>query len=418
MTPVWKPQITLPRGVRRLFRLPESRDRLMRDADEEAEFHLDMWRAEFRAQGMSDVDADAEARRRFGDASEYRDYSARRALHKTHRQGVTDWLAEWMQDVRLAIRHVRAAPGFAAIAVLTLALGIGANAAIFSVVHRLLLAPLPYSDGNRIVMLAAADGERIDFPSVATLRLIRARSRSIETLAAVSVQATMVQNDDGQDTVYAFVTPTYLKMLGVAPSLDRAFTAAEAHDGARVAMISYGRWQREFGGRANAVGSTVEINYDRREGSERRRYTVTVSLPFYRWHLTAARPIPGYPENLDGLGDHIRKTRLDRRLNRKTTAGQLRIDAVSLKNWEDARTAIDVRFYPRILSWLGYDPMPQARSLGDQIRHARLSRGWSRKRLAYIADVDEGTVKRLETNTPNMARRPRGRVLRTLLLSI
>jgi hypothetical protein len=141
-------------------------------------------------------------------------------------------------------------------------------------------------------------------------------------------------------------------------------------------------------------------------------------LPFYRWHLTAARPIPGYPENLDGLGDHIRKTRLDRRLNRKTTAGQLRIDAVSLKNWEDARTAIDVRFYPRILSWLGYDPMPQARSLGDQIRHARLSRGWSRKRLAYIADVDEGTVKRLETNTPNMARRPRGRVLRTLLLSI
>jgi predicted permease len=311
MTPEWKPSITLPRGVRRLFRLPESRDRLMHDADEEMQFHLDMWKAEFRAQGMNELEADAEARRRFGDPDQYREYSARRASHKTHRQRVTDWLAEWMQDVRLALRHFRNARGFTAIAVLTLALGIGANAAIFSVVHRLLLAPLPYPDGNRIVMLAASEGERMDFPSVATLRLIRARSRSIETLAAVSVQATMVQDDDGQDTVYAVVTPTYLKMLGVEPALGRAFTAVEAHDGARVAMISYGRWQREFGGRSNAVGSTVEINYDRREGPERRRYTVigvtppSMALPMapasFNHNLHEAKPGVWLPVDLDGL---------------------------------------------------------------------------------------------------------------------
>jgi len=68
--PMWKPSITQPRGVRRLFTLPESRDHLVRDADEEMQFHLEMWKAEFRAQGMSEAEADGEARRRFGDPGE------------------------------------------------------------------------------------------------------------------------------------------------------------------------------------------------------------------------------------------------------------------------------------------------------------------------------------------------------------
>jgi DNA-binding XRE family transcriptional regulator len=101
-------------------------------------------------------------------------------------------------------------------------------------------------------------------------------------------------------------------------------------------------------------------------------------------------------------------------MNRKTAAKELRIDPISVKNWGEARTEIEVRLYPRILGWLGYDPMPQARSWGAEIRNARLSRGWSRKRLAHLADVDEATVKRLEADTPNMARRPRDRILRVL----
>jgi hypothetical protein len=111
----------------------------------------------------------------------------------------------------------------------------------------------------------------------------------------------------------------------------------------------------------------------------------TVVLPYYRWQLATAKPIPGYPENLDRLGDHIRKVRLDRGLNRKAAAAQLQIDAVSLKNWEEARTEIEVRFYPRILAWLGYDPMPKPMTRGEQVRIARMSRGWSRKRLAHAA---------------------------------
>lgn len=189
-------------------------------------------------------------------------------------------LSAWWQDLRFASRQFRRAPVFTAVAVLTLALGIGANAAIFSVVHRLLLDPLPYPDGNRIVMLTADqnDGER--FPSVAALQAIDTRARSVETVAAVSVVGVAVQEDDGQDTVYAVVTPNYLKMLGVGPALGRAFTPAEGRgEGAPVAMISYSRWQHEFSGRASAIGSTVEINYNRPEGPERRRYTIIGVTP-------------------------------------------------------------------------------------------------------------------------------------------
>jgi putative ABC transport system permease protein len=149
----WKPSAKLPRGIRRLFALPSTRARLQRDSDDEIQFHIDMWKAEFRKLGMSEADADAEAVRRFGDAMEFRDYAARRAARKARSQRVGEWFAEWMQDVRFAVRHLRKAPTFSAVVILTLALGIGANTAVFSVVHHLLIAPLPYPNGNRIVAM-------------------------------------------------------------------------------------------------------------------------------------------------------------------------------------------------------------------------------------------------------------------------
>jgi predicted permease len=301
----------LPRGVRRLLRLPLTRERLLRDIDDEVRFHLAMRVDELRARGLSEDDANAEALRRFGDHDEFHDYSGRRAAKLARRAGLRASVSAWWQDVRFADRQFRRAPAFTALAVLMLALGIGANAAIFSVVHRLLIAPLPYPDGNRIVMLAVERGVRVGFPDATTLRLIRARSHSLETLAAVSVRAMAVQDDDGQDTVYAFVTPTYLRMLGIAPALGRTFSAREAHEGARVAMISYARWQREFNGRADAIGSTVEINYDRPEGPERRRYTVVgvtpqlMGLPMspasFNHNLHEAKPGVWLPIDLDGM---------------------------------------------------------------------------------------------------------------------
>jgi putative ABC transport system permease protein len=296
-----KEPTTTPRGVRRLLSLPPTRQRLLEDADDEVQFHIEMWTAELMSQGMSESEARGAAERRFGSRGDYHVYAARRAARRAFGHRINDWFASWWSDIRFAGRQCRHHLTFTTVAVATLALGIGANTAIFSVVHRLLIAPLPYPDGNRIVMLAGDGGARSGFPNVATLRLIAARAHSIQTLAAVSVEAMAVQEDDGQDTVYALITPNYLTMLGVTPALGRTFTQAEERgEGARVAMISFGRWQREFGGGATAIGSTIEINYDGRAGLERRRYTIIgvtppsmalpMSLASFNQNLHEAKP--------------------------------------------------------------------------------------------------------------------------------
>jgi putative ABC transport system permease protein len=282
---MWKPSTSLPRGVRRLFSLPESPDRLMHDADEEMQFHLAMWKAEFRAQGLSEVEADAEARRRFGDPGEYRDYSARRASHKARWQRVTNWLAEWRHDVRLALRHFRKAPAFTATAVLTLALGIGANTAIFSVVHRLLIAPLPYPNGDRIVALktmgrrgvvGALASMKADAPADPEPPMVRAwaarATRSFDMVAGVERMFLSLLPNEQQDTVsHAFMTANLLPMLGARPVLGRTFRPEEELEGAdRVAMISYGWWQTAFGG-GDALGKIVQY-----EGNP---YTVVGVMP-------------------------------------------------------------------------------------------------------------------------------------------
>ncbi len=270
----------LPRGVRRLLRLPPTRERLARDIDDEVRLHLELRADELRAQGLTDDEANAEALRRFGDRAEFQDYADRRAATNARRAGLRASFGALSQDVRFAFRQIGRTRAFTALAVLTLALGIGANAAIFSVVHRLLLDPLPYPDGNRIVMFGAEQRAQVRVLDVPALRAISARSRAVESVAAISVSGVAVQEDDGQDTVYAVITPNYLKMLGVPPVLGRSFTAAEGRgEGEPVAMISYSRWQREFNGRANAIGATVEINYERSGGAERRRYTIVGVTP-------------------------------------------------------------------------------------------------------------------------------------------
>ena len=125
---------------------------MLRELDDEVRTHVEMRVEHLRSLGKSEAEARAEAMRRFGDAEEFRVYAERRVAGKAHRLRRTQWFAEWLQDVRFATRQFSQAPGFVTIAVLTLALGIGANTAIFSVVHKLLLAPLPYPNGNRIVI--------------------------------------------------------------------------------------------------------------------------------------------------------------------------------------------------------------------------------------------------------------------------
>ena len=267
----------LPNGIRRLFRLPRSRERLLREMDDEVRAHLAMRADELRALGMSAADADAEALRRFGSSDDYHAYAERRAERRGRSHGLTEWLDEWGQDIRFAGRQFGRNVGFTALAVLTLALGIGANSAIFSVVHRLIIAPLPFADGNRIVRLTLMDGDRLGGgPPRHLLLASRDRARSIETIAAVSVEAFFLQDfGDTHDTIPAHVTSNYLGLLGLRPAFGRGFTPDDERPGAApVAMISHGRWQRQFGGSADVVGKTV-----RAPEIDQRIYTIVGVMP-------------------------------------------------------------------------------------------------------------------------------------------
>jgi DNA-binding XRE family transcriptional regulator len=129
-------------------------------------------------------------------------------------------------------------------------------------------------------------------------------------------------------------------------------------------------------------------------------------LPYYWWRLTASKPRPGYPSELKHLGDHIRKRRVDLGLTRKELACQLGTNAWTMKHWEEhLKSRIEIRFYPAILEFLGYNPLPEPKTRGQAIRRGRHTGGWSRARLAKAAGVDEGTIQRLENDRKDMAKK-------------
>jgi predicted permease len=252
----------LPHGIRRLFRLPASAARLEREMDDEVRVHIDMRADEYRSRGMSDEDARREALRRFGDAVAFRTFASQRAARAYRRQTFAEAMRAWWQDIQFAYRQYAKAPAFTIVALLTLALGIGANAAIFSVVHRLIIAPLPYPNGNRIVTVTRSDA-RGDGPFGGRLpvKAWRDRAHDVEAIAAISVDAIMVQDPVEDDTTSAFVTANFLDMLGSRPTLGRAFRAEEETPGAQpVAMISVGLWQHRYGGRSDVIGQTINVN--------------------------------------------------------------------------------------------------------------------------------------------------------------
>src|SRR2546427_993871 len=97
--------------------------------------------------------------------------------------------------------------------------------------------------------------------------------------------------------------------------------------------------------------------------------------------LKCPKPKRGYPLTLLSIADHLRKRRLDLGLTQKDAAAQLGVDPDTVRNWEQARTEVEVRFYPVLIQFLGYDPLPEARTRGQAIRRARLNQGLSRERV-------------------------------------
>jgi putative ABC transport system permease protein len=183
------------------------------------------------------------------------------------------WLTGLWQDVRCAFRSIRKHPGFTAVALLSLALGIGANAAIFSLFYNALIRPLPYrSDAQLIFIGRNMDGGQ---PFVASPEFAgwRANIRGLEGVAATGRDDYNMTGTGTPERVHAaVVTTNFLTVLGVTPAIGRDFTAAEGRPGnPGVALLTDAIWKRLFGRSPSAVGKVVSLND--------RAYTVTGILP-------------------------------------------------------------------------------------------------------------------------------------------
>ncbi|HEY8380120.1 MAG TPA: ABC transporter permease, partial [Nannocystis sp.] len=168
-----------------------------------------------------------------------------------------------LQDLRYAVRTLLKSPGFAAAAVLTLALGIGANSTIFAVVHAALLRPLPYPDPDRIVSISTltvfGDTKLADEPSIARWA---DEARSFEVIAAYwSGEANLTGGAGPEHVRGASVTEGFFRVMGVTPALGRAFSEEELrYEGAPVVILGQGLWRRAFGGAADVIGRTVRLD--------------------------------------------------------------------------------------------------------------------------------------------------------------
>jgi predicted permease len=252
-------------GVRRLFRLPLRGGAFARrDADDELEAYIDARVDHLVARGMSPAAARIEALERLGASVDDARASLRRSAERRDTYLASrDLLEDLRQDLAYAWRQVRKSPAFTAIAVLTLALGIGANTAIYSVVHRLLVAPLPYASGNRIVALTQAFGDgSMLFPVQGPLvEAWKARAHSIEVFGGSTTRALRFDELPAQDTVRgALITPSFLRIIDASPALGRAFVDSDAVPvAAPIAMISTRLWKQQFGSRRDVIGSVMHI---------------------------------------------------------------------------------------------------------------------------------------------------------------
>ena len=171
-----------------------------------------------------------------------------------------------LQDLRYAIRMLRKTPGFTAVAVLTLALGIGANTAIFTVVNTLLLRPLPYGDPGRLVMVwqdfRARGGPADEWATPGNVADWRAARDLFENVAAIGGwRPTYTGGAEPEPLPGEQVSHEYFHILGISPALGRTFTAEDdVPNAARVAVISDALWKRRFGGARQAVGTIVTLS--------------------------------------------------------------------------------------------------------------------------------------------------------------
>ena len=230
------------------------------DLDEELKAHIDLAIAENLQQGLTAEEARTAALRAFGGVTQIREaYRVQRSL---------PWLQLAARDIRIAIRQLRRSPGFAITAILTLALGIGATSAVFSIVDGVLLRPLPFANPSRLVTLGdQVSGGRmgengdpgwVTAPEVVTYQR---NTRSFESLGGytnVSYELSGVGRP--VQIAAARMTPSVFSVLGIAPLMGRVFTPQEDTKKAQVAVLSYGTWNSRFNANPHVIGTKIDLD--------------------------------------------------------------------------------------------------------------------------------------------------------------
>jgi predicted permease len=232
-----------------------SRHRDDAEFSDELRAHLDMLTEENVRRGLPLPEARRQARIHLGGVAQ---------LRETHRQlSGLPFLETLLQDIRFALRMLRKSPGFAAVAVLTLALGIGANTAIFSAVYGVLLEPLPYKNPSRLIVLNETT-PKVGTVSVSYPNFLdwRKESREFSQIALLHrVGFNLAGVSQPENISGDAVSPNFLSMLGVHPFLGRDFEPSEEKSGTPpVLLLSYALWQSHFGGDRSAIGRSITLD--------------------------------------------------------------------------------------------------------------------------------------------------------------
>lgn len=247
----------------RFPRLPwqRRRDELDGALDEEIRTHLAMAVRDRIARGEPGEDAVVAARREFGNVGHVKEV--------TREMWGGRWLEQLLQDLRYALRSLRRAPTFALVAILTIALGIGVNTAMFTIVDGVLLRPLPFADPSRLYVIAHAP---VASPFFAWYTMAdreyaqyRDATRAFESTAAYNLyESTLVGAGEPARIQAARVTPSFLSVLGVRPQAGRGFLPTDDRPGNdAVAMVSASLWRTRFGGDSSIIGRSVTVDGER-----------------------------------------------------------------------------------------------------------------------------------------------------------
>ena len=232
------------------------RGRLTAEMDEELRFHRERVAQERRAEGRSHDEAEYDARRRVGNTT--------LIAEEARSMWSVGWFEHLLQDLRYGWRALRRSPGFTTVATLTLALGIGANTAIFTVVNGVVFRPLPFEDPGRVVMLWETTKDLpqifVSYPNYRDLRGRPALQRSFEDVAIYNGygNAALTGMGNAERVTLGLASGNLFELLGVRATMGRLFSERDDHVGAeRVAVISEAFWRRRFADDSSVIGKSA-----------------------------------------------------------------------------------------------------------------------------------------------------------------